>query len=221
MNSKQAMKIILVDGYKIRQTLDTEFQIMHVNSDDPTIYSPKYYIPKGQRWVDYRFQDEVFYLLKIEKAFSKYFGEAYQRKRRELIGDLKKKKSRVEFREKSESREGLSIWYVNGKVVRETIDPEFVFGGHEFVYSYIPRGELWIDSLADPKEIPFVIFHELRERQLMGKEGKSYDTAHDFASAAEKDLRRKAGARYPGDADYPADWTRDFLVREYYPVTGN
>ncbi|MBI3963806.1 MAG: hypothetical protein HY341_02290 [Candidatus Kerfeldbacteria bacterium] len=85
-------------------------------------------------------------------------------------------------------------------LVRQYLDPDFIFGGHALVYSYIPSGELWLDALQDPREAPYHLLHERTEYTLMRK-GVPYDSAHDLATAADKAERRKDGiGRYPGDA---------------------
>ena len=54
--------------------------------------------------------------------------------------------------------------------------------------SYVPRDEVWIDDDIHDDEFGFVLFHELHERNLMGK-GVDYDTAHEEASRLERHYR--------------------------------
>lgn len=87
-------------------------------------------------------------------------------------------------------------------MVRQYIDPEFVFGGHEFVYSYIPHNEIWLDGLQNPREIPYTLLHEMIELKQM-KAGMTYDQAHDIATAFDKAHRRADGVGcYPADTGY-------------------
>ena len=79
--------------------------------------------------------------------------------------------------------------FVKGRLVRSVYDIEFTEGGHEHVYEYIPRGEVWIDDDIHENERGFVLFHELHERNLMA-DGMDYDTAHDESSKLEKHYRK-------------------------------
>lgn len=200
MDRKQ--KITFVDGFKIRNTLDVNFNIIHKYSSKINEYTPKFYIPKKEIWFDHIFKKELDFLLKIENAQIpqeiKSWSEAreYIRKNFCLPGPI------PEFILKKEKHNDLTIAYVDGSIVRQYIDPEFIFGGHDLVYSYIPEKEVWVDGIMDKRELPYVLFHEESERKLMTT-GKNYDVAHEYASAAEREMRRLEGVGfYPGDANY-------------------
>lgn len=92
----------------------------------------------------------------------------------------------------------LKIYLVNGHKIRANFDPNFYAGGHGLVYKYMPKNEVWIDNTATPKERKYILVHELYELNLM-KKGKSYNNAHDYANAAEKEARRRDGAVYITD----------------------
>lgn len=83
---------------------------------------------------------------------------------------------------------GIDIWLVDGRAVRDEHDENFTEGGHGLVYTYIPKDEVWIDDDLRDDDRPFVIFHELHERNIMAK-GEKYDRAHKLASKEEKFLR--------------------------------
>lgn len=83
---------------------------------------------------------------------------------------------------------GITVWLVNGRLVRSAFDIEFTEGGHEHVYEYVPRNELWIDDDIHDDERGFILFHELFERRLMAS-GINYDKAHKQASKRESYLR--------------------------------
>jgi hypothetical protein len=95
----------------------------------------------------------------------------------------------------------ISTIFVKGNLIRKYFDPDFIFGGHHYVYSYIPTDQIWLDIKVDPEEIPFVYLHEKIERDLMEK-GKNYEEGHEIALALEKIERRKDSACYPGDDNY-------------------
>ena len=88
-------------------------------------------------------------------------------------------------------RNGLDIWIVNGKFIRRKILSEFVYGGNDRVYNFVPEGEIWIDGSIDPVEAQFAIAHEITERTLMAEKGLSYDEAHKLASEEEGKERDK------------------------------
>lgn len=209
------MKIVFVDGYKIRQTLDTDFPILDRHETDPTYFDAKYFIPPDEIWVDHRFKKELDFLLSEEEKITYKKGKSYQERRREIVQTLRKNHKVPEFKLSREEKEGLKIFHVDGSIVRKHIDPEFIFGGHDLVYDYVPKNEVWLDELMDPLDLPHVLLHETTERKHMEK-GMSYDAAHDIATAFEKASRRKFGATYPGDANYPPAWTKEYLTKIYY-----
>ena len=84
---------------------------------------------------------------------------------------------------------GLSVVVVDGTYVRNNFDSDFSQGGNGFRYRFIPRGEIWIDSLMIEIEWPFIAFHECREAELMRK-GWTYGRAHDTAKRLEDKYRR-------------------------------
>jgi hypothetical protein len=196
------MELVYVDGYKIRQTLDVEFTMIHLQNEDASFYDSKWYIPKWEIWFDHAFKGEEDFLARILLSIkTRREAEAFRN-----AGAL------PTFVIKEERKDGLAVQYVDGKVVREYLDPEFVFGGHDLVYSYVPAETIWIDNRQDPRDIPHTLLHELTERKLMAETGKSYDIAHDYAMAAEKDSRRTAGGAYIGDAHREGG----LVIEEYY-----
>lgn len=217
------MKLVFVDGFKIRNTLDADFNVLHQKSLDLTDFAPKYYIPDGEIWLDYYFKAEANFLLAVEKA--QYSQEKKLKNINALFVDQRrwyekeqfcKKERAPDFKIKEETVGGLRASYVNGEIVRKYLDPSFVMGGHDLVYSYVPAREIWIDHLMNPADIPHVLVHEVTERKLMEEERDLYEIAHEFATAAEKKSRRKAGGVYPGDRNYPKDWSREKLLKNYY-----
>lgn len=85
--------------------------------------------------------------------------------------------------------DGLKIFLVDGKKIRDFIDIDFTMGGHGYRYLYIPLDEIWIDS-SNESEKEEVILHELTEFRLM-RAGMNYDHAHDTSSIEEMKLRTK------------------------------
>lgn len=198
------MRVIYVDGYKIRQELDADFNILHMQRDNPAIGDSKWYIPRGEIWLDHNFKQEEDWLVKMETTeLADYSREAYKEKFGEE-GEI----GEIVVREKR--KEGLMIQYIDGAKVRRFLDPWFVMGGHDKVYAYIPPDTVWLESKMDERDIPHVLKHELLERNLMAK-GKSYDNAHGWATAAEKESRRSAGGSYIGDEGHK----RQLILKDF------
>lgn len=213
-------RLVYVDGFKIRNFLDDDFAVIHTHSTSAADFSPKFYIPPGEVWLDGRYRDEKDFLC----LAAHYYDHPSQRfaldgeRRMWLRKHLCAAGSIPDFRTKEEKENGVTVVYVDGRMVREYIDPEFVLGGHGFAYDYIPKGEIWLDVKMDPAEVPYILLHERVERDLV-KGGKSYDVAHEHATAADKEKRRlEAGASYPGDNAYPwygrcnAEVVKNFIV---------
>jgi hypothetical protein len=78
------------------------------------------------------------------------------------------------------TREGISIWIVDGYLVRKNIFPDFGFSGNDLSCHFIPSKEIWIDGQVSCEETEYSISTEMMERKLMEK-GKSYDDAYSDA----------------------------------------
>ncbi len=89
------------------------------------------------------------------------------------------------------TKDGFSIWIVDGYKARHKIYPEFLYGGNEQRYLFNPKGEIWIDNAVSCEEYELTLAHELNERHLMAKFGWTYDRSHDSSLAIEVVMRRK------------------------------
>ena len=208
-----------VDGFKIRNTLDDDFGVIGRYSTAIAHFSPKYYIPPNEIWIDAPFHQELDFFLTSEfytDEHPEFKKMSYHKVREHLKKELCLAGPLPHFKKHLHSSDP-EIILVDGKVVRAYLDPDFIFGGHEYVYDYVPKNEIWLDQFTDPQELPFIEHHEKIERNLM-KAGATYDEAHDIASAEEKRLRRhRLGTAYPGDTHFP--WyglENDELVRQFY-----
>ena len=212
-------KIVFVDGFKIRNTLDDDFGIIECHFTNIFAFDPKFWIPEGEIWVDHRYRDEADYLNKASLfriGISADERESYAERREKMRIKFCVGQWAPENIHKSELRGDLTIRYVDGGAVRKCFDVDFAFGGHDLVYDYIPQREIWIDDKIDPNEIPFILLHEETERKLI-EEGKPYHIAHEYATIADKDARRANGASYPGDPNYP--WysrSNEEIIKNYY-----
>lgn len=185
-------KIRIVDGFKIRNTIDVDFSVI----GDHNLYP---YIGRGEIWFDRAFIKEKDFFIRLFRERSLLTKKFGYEKAKEILrakwcldaawhdNSLKRIRLKIVRREKF-----LTIFLVDGGVVRKTLDPNFCFGGHWKIYKYIPKNEVWIDSAVLPGERKYVIIHEMHELKLM-KKGMNYNNAHDFASASEKAARRNDG----------------------------
>ena len=208
--------IKLVDGFKIRNTLDSDFGIFHTHSCRAGRFAPKFYIPQGEWWLDVIAEKDKDFLVKVESIEtgdrSYHHIRSYLKQVAVLPGPVPK------FVVRKERRRNFRLMFVDGSIVRQYIDPEFILGGHDLIYpSYIPKGEIWLEASMNKKEVPFIFEHEFLERTLMA-EGKSYDVAHEYGTSIEREMRRRAGVgSYPGDANFKCrHLTNEEIIEKYF-----
>ncbi len=107
-------------------------------------------------------------------------------------------------------REGISVWIVDGAVVRREIYPDFGLSDNDLACHFIPANEIWIDSQISCEETEFSIATELFERDLMAK-GIPYDAAYQRAITAIGGSRKRAAdsARHKPSLVIPKVLERD------------
>lgn len=181
---RNTMKIRIIDGYKIRNTIETDFTQWGDRGSYP-------FIPKGEMWIDKFMRAEKDFILKLYRFEHTMRGKAFREIRMEAQKRFCDETVRIKTI-KQEVIKGLRVQYVDGATVRRKLDPYFIQGGHDLVYSYIPKNHVWIDTRQDRRDWKYTLVHEMHERELMA-DGMSYLDAHDFALAAEKMARRKDG----------------------------
>lgn len=197
-------KVWIVDGKYIRDNIDEEFNN----------YGQHYqfnFIPEKEFWIDKERApgEERFYIdsmLVMNRLISKNvphdeavkMADKIELRERSKSRLMKKEMSLINKKEEliksihkrllSEYSKKVKVWIVNGEVVRDLFFIDFTEGGHDFVYSFIPKNEVWIDDDLNSEDIKFVILHEVYERRLMSK-GMDYDSAHKRASHIEYSCR--------------------------------
>lgn len=196
------ISVWIVDGTYVRTHIDEEF----------TNYGQHYnfkYIPKEEFWIDREgkpdelkfFVDHLLVEHRLMESGVPYDqalvaadkAELAERKR---AGDVKRmtkggrlpdaKEVHVRLWKKLESV--VSVWIVDGRLVRSVFDVDFTEGGHDYVYEFVPQNEVWIDNDLEEAERPYVLLHELHERNLMAQ-GWDYDRAHEDSSKIEYHCR--------------------------------
>jgi len=76
--------------------------------------------------------------------------------------------------------DGISIWIVDGYMIRKNVYPDFGFSGNDLSYHFIPSKEIWIDGQVSCEETEYSIENEMNERKGI-EAGKSYDDAYSDA----------------------------------------
>jgi hypothetical protein len=198
VSQRGKITIWVVDGTYVRTHLDEEF----------TNYAQHYafnFIPENEFWLDHEaaedeqqfFVDHLLIEYELMKKGVPYddaleAADKKERSEREKSGDVKKVKtgrgladpSRVHLKLWKTLESGVKVWIVDGRLVRSVFDIDFTEGGHDHVYEFVPHDEVWIDNDLEEIERPYVLLHELHERNLMAK-GWPYSKAHDDSSKIE------------------------------------
>jgi hypothetical protein len=206
--------IWLVDGAYVRTQLNVDF----CNFGQHTDFD---FIPTNEFWIDEeRHPDEWPFFIDHMAAEHRALGRGTaardaaqkgvlaERAAREKSGDLKRvlsetglpdpAKVHLELWKKLEN--GVSVWMVNGRLVRSVFDLDFTLGGHDHVYEFVPADEVWIDNDASDAERPYILIHELFERNRM-KTGWDYTRAHTAASKIEIRYRKHPDELHPALAE--------------------
>jgi len=195
-----------VNGMYIRNNVNREF----------TNFSHHFhfkFIPKYEFWIDKEYdngEDRFFidhllvewklmskgikYIPALDKACEKELQERKKSSLFKKVGNKFKKNPKKVPKEvyikllKEYSKDSIKVFLVNGELVRDLYYINFTEGGHEYVYNFVPKKEVWIDDDLSPQERKFVILHEVHERFLMSK-GYEYHKAHASSSAIEYEAR--------------------------------
>jgi hypothetical protein len=199
IDQRGKIQVWIVDGIYVRTHIDEEFTNFGQHFAFP-------YIPENEFWIDREAEHDehnffIEHLLIEHRLMAK--GMAYddalaiadraERKERRRAGDLKRLTRGgqklpdghdVHERLWKKLESGLSVWIVNGRLVRSVFDIDFTEGGHDYVYEFVPANEVWIDDAIAEPERPYVLLHELHERNRMAG-GWPYHKAHDESSRVE------------------------------------
>lgn len=197
----------IVDGEYIRENIDEEF----TNCAQHYQFS---FIPKNEFWIDKERKpgEEKYYIdsmLTINRLLAKGLNHKEAIKIADRLEHRERANSKLMKREiklekypkklinsvhkdllQKYSTKKIKVWIINGEAVRDLFFIDFTEGGHGYVYSFVPKNEVWIDDDIEPEEIKFVLLHEMHERNLMSK-GMEYDSAHRSSSKIEYACRRK------------------------------
>jgi hypothetical protein len=192
----------IVDGQYIRKNIDEEF----------TNFGQHFgfrFIPKQEFWIDreHSLGEAQFFIdhLLVEHrlmasgmAYDQALGKADAVEKRERhkvergreISRLAKREivKNIHKRLLKKYSGEVHVWIVKGELVRDLYFIDFTEGGHDKVYHFVPKNEVWLDDDLGPGERKFVLLHELHERHLMSL-GWPYAKAHRSASKIEYHCR--------------------------------
>ena len=197
-----------MDGKNIRENICEDF----VNIGQHLLFK---FIPKNEFWIakeETNSAEENFYehhllienrLMRKGLSYDKaWLIAAAAEKRERMKSKLAKKLGKIKSTKKIiygnihkkilMNADKIKIWLASGEAVRDRFRIDFAGGGHDKVYHFIPKNEIWIDDSISPKERKFIIIHELKERKLMSK-GRKYRDAHFVATELEDIARKNPG----------------------------
>jgi hypothetical protein len=196
------LTVWIVDGLYIRKNIDEEF----------TNFGQHYrfrFIPLHEFWIDQEhglgelpfFIDHLLvehrlmtggmtYDQALEKADA---VEKRERRKTELVREISRLPragivENIHKRLLKKYSGAVKVWVVKGELVRSIYFIDFTEGGHDQVYHFVPKNEVWLDDDLGPGERRFVLLHELHERHLMTL-GWPYVKAHRSASRIEYHCR--------------------------------
>ena len=193
------MKVWVVDGSYVRGHIDEEFTNFGQHYRFP-------FIPSNELWLDDASESDeqqffIDHLLVENRLMAKgasyekalVAGDQAERKERRRAGDVARLTHHgqklpdghdVHKRLWKELENGVAVWIVGGRMVRSVFDIDFTEGGHDYVYEFVPEKEVWIDDDILEPERPYVLVHELHERNRMAT-GWAYSKAHAESSRVE------------------------------------
>jgi len=199
VDERGKLQVWIVDGTYIRTHMDEEF----TNFGQHYSFS---YIPENELWIEREARDDerpffIDHLLVEHRLMAK--GVPYdkalveadkaERRERRRAGDVRRLTHhgkdlpdgrQVHQRLWKKLENGISVWIINGRLVRSVFDIDFTEGGHDYVYEFVPEKEVWIDDALEEKERGYVLLHELHERNRMAS-GWPYNKAHAESSRVE------------------------------------
>lgn len=206
VGERDGISIWVVDGFYVRTNLNIEF----TNFAHHYVFD---FIPENEFWLDREAaEDEQEFF--VAHLFIEYelmrkgmphtpaleAADREELRRRHASGDLGRAKGVDGRPEASKVHLALwkrlgnvNVWIVDGRLVRSAFFVDFTEGGHDYVYRFVPKNEIWIDNDLFEDERPYVLLHELHERALMAS-GWKYERAHEESSRIELRARHDASA---------------------------
>ncbi len=192
----------VVDGTYVRAHLDIEFTNYGQHLAFKCIPVNEFWLDKEAEederkfFVDHLLMEHALMVKGVPYDDALEAADKKEMSERKKSGDVRKlmhgksfpdpQKVHIRLWKKLES--GVSVWIVDGRLVRSGFDNDYTEGGHDYVYEFVPKDEVWIDNDLEEAERPYVLLHELHERNLMAN-GSAYSPAHEESSTLENHFR--------------------------------
>jgi len=206
IGDEDGLEVWLVDGDQVRRDLNENFTEYEHHARWNFIPANEIWIEKETNESEWGFflenvRRERTYMkngLSLEEAVEK--ANALEQIERFHTGRIQKilsasdaKKAaltRIHKAKLSEySTDKFTVWLIDGEVVRALYMVDYSDGGHDLVYDWVPKSEIWIEEVLSEEGRKFIILHELHERFLMYG-GKDYRHAHEGATIIEARYRK-------------------------------
>ncbi|MDE1925401.1 MAG: hypothetical protein KGH79_04485 [Patescibacteria group bacterium] len=206
LEEKDGYTAWLVNGALVRKELDENFT-------EYDHHSRFHFIPEKEFWIDDEMSPKEYalYIRRLLKEVefirngmsprdAAQQADTFEEQERQKGARIKKilnSQNQDVIREKirkkkiTEYGDAVALWLVDGDLVRSTYSVEYSEGGHDIVYSWIPKNEIWIEESLKPEERDFIILHELHERYLMASKKMTYADAHHGATIVEDHYRER------------------------------
>jgi hypothetical protein len=137
-------------------------------------------------FVDWTNLADKFYRFAQDALDSKLREDHYNPEPNVVLSPLIEKREHKEF---LCDVAGMSVYLVDGGVIRNNVDIDFTGGGNPARYEYIQEPEIWVEKFNDLGDCAAYALHEITEFYLMKDDDLSYDDAHEKASEVEMKLR--------------------------------
>jgi len=194
--TRDGMKVYLVDGFKIRNTIDLDFTdgASHLESKP---------VPDNEIWIDQDAQGDREYKLTLADVIGTRSGlmsglplDKAWKLGAKIEGALRQKQfpsqwlkgGKIDVKQLGFAQ-GTPVYLVDGMATRNRYDVDFVEGGNSEVYPWMKNAlgdpSVAIDNSVFPHERPYIGLHELFESRGMRQEGTQYNQAHRQANRVE------------------------------------
>jgi hypothetical protein len=194
-----AFRVYVVDGEQIRNSslAGQEF------GESASHFTLPLVVPDGEVWIedDVSLDERPFVIagaLRIAQTHDYASGvcfEKHEREKAKLAGTEwpgEWLSSDCYVRQVGMLPNGVAVFLVDGEKVRDETKTDFIEGGHDLVYPWLPPKTIVIEAGSHANEQPFILDHEGTERRRMAN-GMGYAKAHHFA-AKEEFAARQHGA---------------------------
>lgn len=92
----------------------------------------------------------------------------------------------------------FEVYIVNGDWIKTHLEMEFVEGGNDMAYNattdfknIIPEHEIWLSAEIRPELLPYILYHEILEAEIIKHIHSDYPKAHNVANFYERKAREQ------------------------------